>query len=177
MTIANTIALIRQGIDYALVDYCRLAEKPLGVDVKPKEDQLKCALYRAFTEAGHVVHVEGGYERGGAECDLMVSMRRPVGIEIKTAWAAASADGWKNKPGYQTSTWSEDIRKLRTLAERGFGSGFFVMLFSYQAETVGEKTLRGRMSGLGRPVICTEPRGLTLWNGLDTLECYAWRVF
>lgn len=174
MTIAKTINLIRQGIDYALDDYCRLAEKPLGVDVKPKEDQLKCALYRAFTEAGHVVHVEGGYERGGAECDLMVAMRRPVGIEIKTAWAAT---GWNNKAPEQADTWHKDLDKLKTLPAKGFGTGFFVLMFAYAAGTAAEETLRAVIADLGRPTLRTEPRELTLWNGLDSLECFAWRVF
>lgn len=174
MTISKTITLLRQGIDYALDDYCHLAERPLGVDVKPKEDQLKCALYRAFTEAGHVVHVEAGYERGGAECDLMVAMRPPVGIEIKTAWAATR---WNNKPPDQAETWTKDYGKLRSLPERGFGAGFFVLLFAYAAGTNAEASLRAVIADLGRPALCTEPRAISLWNGLDSLECSAWKVF
>lgn len=174
MTTAKTIALIRQGIDYALDDYCRLSEKPMGVDVKPKEDQLKCALYRAFTEAGRVVHVEGGYARAKGKCDLMVAMRKPVGLELKVAWACTS---WNNKPPEQAATWVRDYEKLKTLPDKGFGAGFFVLLFVYSANTVAEGSLRTVIADFGKPCLCTEPREINLWNGLNTLEGMAWRVF
>ncbi len=175
--LAETRRLLKQGIGYALGDYCRLSEKPLGIDVKPKEDQLKCALYRAFTETGHVVHVEGGYARAKGKCDLMVAIdgsHKPIGLELKTAWAATR---WNNKPPEQAAKWANDYEKLRSLPDRGFGAGFFVLLFAYAADTAAEESLRAMIDGLGNPDLRTEPRAITLWNGLDSLECFAWRVF
>lgn len=166
--------LLIHGVHLAMDDYCRIAERPLGVDVKPKEDQLKCALYRAFSEAGKLVCVETGYERAGGKCDLVVAMRRPVGLELKTAWAST---GWKNKPAEQAKSWNRDLERLATLADKGFGAGFLVLMFAYEAGSKPEAVLRAKTNDLGKPSLHTEPRKLTLWNGLDRLECMAWRAF
>lgn len=175
--LAEVRQILERGIAFAFDDYRRIAERPLGIDVKPKEDQLKCALYRAFIEAGHMVQVEGGYKRGRDKCDLMVAMREPVGLELKTAWAGDPDEGWQNKPDDQAKTWHKDLDKLNTLPAKGFGAGFFVLLLAYLPGSRELPAMRERVAKLGEPFIATEPRAIPSLNGLDTLECYAWRVF
>jgi hypothetical protein len=50
--------LLREGLDLALADFRHIARTADLRDVKPKEDQVKCALYKTLVDVGYRVHVE-----------------------------------------------------------------------------------------------------------------------
>ena len=166
--------LIFCGMKVAVADYVKIAKLSWRLDVKPKEDQLKCAIYHTFSEARHLVHVERAYERGGGECDLVIASSNPVAIEIKTAWAGK---GWCNKPKEQAETWDADIRRLQGLRPQSFSAGYFILLFAYESDTRAEMSVREKLSTLGTPTIHISPTEMNEWNGLNRLECMAYRIF
>jgi len=174
-------APIKIGLTYAREDYKRLAELHPNkqiCDVKPKEDQLKCALYRAFAERGYLVHVEASYERNGGECDLLASKsgEATIAIEIKTAWAG---QGWTNKPKEQAASWRKDIEKLNTLRHGNTAKadeGYFILCFAYEKGSQGEQAVRRELSELDTNN-CMDSFSICKWNGLNAIDLYTVRIY
>lgn len=165
-----------RGLDFAVADYVRIAERRAH-DVKPKEDQIKCGLYRAFSESGHLVHVEAAYERHGNECDLVViDGDVETAIEIKTAWAGQY---WNNKPPEQAGTWAKDIEKLMGLADRPHvNAGIFILMLAFQEGSSAERALRCEIERIGcEPAFQSDRIPIAEWNGLDRLQYFVFRVF
>lgn len=169
--------LLIKGIDYALADFEQIAKGRLGRCVKPKEDQLKCAIYRAFSEAGYVVHVEPSYERAGGECDLIVADTKPIAIEIKTAWGGTTADGWQNKSSEQHGDWLKDISRLDSLSRDTYQAGVFVLLFAYEEGSDGEELVRAKIAKLQPAYFRSKIIDIGNWNGLNKAECSLIQVF
>ncbi|WP_442113654.1 hypothetical protein [Pseudomonas sp. NUPR-001] len=167
--------LIEKGLRYAQADYVSIAERE-RFDVKPKEDQIKCALYRSFCEAGYLVHVEASYQRNRGRCDLYAvcgTSKTRVAIEIKTAWAG---NGWTNKPGEQQSAWEADIQKIKGAEGTQWAdSGYFILCFAYERGSAHEHRLRERMLGLGGQ--CMPAFALADWNGLNEAQFCLVNVF
>ncbi len=169
--------IIESGVKYACNDYVAISQFG-SFDVKPKEDQLKCAFYRAFSEANFIVQAEAALERKGARCDLLViGENKRVAIEFKTAWAG---DGWVNKPPAQQKTWLADINKLKNLREKQFADiGFFILCLIYQKESIYEKKIKDAMNNLFEhdPEFISVPTEIKNWNGLNHFQVFSWRVF
>ncbi|WP_433884694.1 hypothetical protein [Pseudomonas vranovensis] len=166
---------IQDGLKYAEADYVSIAKRG-RFDVKPKEDQLKCALYRSFCEGGFLVHVEAGYARKAGRCDLFAassSSTSSVAIEIKTAWAG---NGWINKPAEQQRSWEMDINKLRALEGGDWANaGYFILCFAYEKGSLPEVKLRKSVSALGG--VLSAPFVLDDWNGLNEAQFCVVKVF
>ncbi|HEX2580535.1 MAG TPA: hypothetical protein VHL08_00985 [Dongiaceae bacterium] len=173
----NFLKSLKNGLIDASKDYMSISSRDLR-DVKPKEDQIKCALYAHLRQGGYSVHVEGAYQSRG-RCDLRAYQNDgsmgDILIEIKTAWAGP---GWVNKQDEQFSSWEEDCGRLRdAIAERDAESGVFI-LFGFASETLSEK-LCARMAKLGEKLQLTEIiKGNTSlkWGTLDHLHYCAWRI-
>ncbi len=167
--------LIETGLKYAEADYVSIAQRG-RFDVKPKEDQIKCALYRSFREAGYLVHVEASYERNAGRCDLLAvcdSGKSTVAIEIKTAWAG---QGWTNKPDEQQRSWDTDIQRIQGLeGGQWAGSGYFVLCFAYEKGSTWEQRLRERVVSLGGVLL--PAFALVDWNGLNEAQFCLVKVF
>ena len=140
----TVLDIVQRGLEFAKHDYLRIAASKT-FDVKPKEDQIKCALYRAFSEREYLVHVEASYARNSGRCDLVVSKdSKNVAIEIKTAWAGC---GWVNKPNEQAESWLKDIDKLSALQEdENINTGLFIICFAYEHDSHGETQLRQKIN-------------------------------
>ncbi|MFV3128688.1 hypothetical protein [Niveispirillum sp. KHB5.9] len=121
---------IKRGIEYSSNDYKALSERECR-DVKPKEDQLKCALYRSLAEDGYLMHVEARNFHGNSRIDLLgYKGKRTFAIEIKTSWCAT---GWANKYAEQRGKWISDIDRVSVLLRDGhIDFGFFVLALAYQ---------------------------------------------
>lgn len=171
----SALKCIHAGLVQAEQDYVRISEAE-RYDVKPKEDQIKCALYRAFCDNKYLVHVEARYPGAGQRCDLIVidqSTNERVAIEIKTAWAG---QGWVNKPAEQSSSWRADIEKLLALHEKGWvESGYFVLCFAYEDGSLSEGKLRAGIETLGGK--WTAPFSIANWNGLNKIQFLVLNVF
>lgn len=172
---------LKTGLAYATEEYKQLAELHSDdqiCDVKPKEDQLKCALYRAFAERGYLVHVEASYERNGEECDLIASKsgEATIAIEIKTAWAGK---GWINKPKEQAASWRKDIEKLNALRHGNTAKadeGYFILCFAYEKDSLGEQAVRRELSELDINN-CMDSFSICDWNGLNAIDLYTVRIY
>ena len=166
--------IIESGLKYAQEDYLEIA---LGIfnDVKPKEDQVKCALYRSFSEENYLVHAEASYERNKGRCDLVAISNKQdyVAIEIKTAWAGT---GWVNKPKRQASSWMKDIDKLNSMKKNGFANhGYFILCYAYEQSTKYHEQLYTEikeLKGEELPIVKIED-----WNGLNTIQFFIVKVF
>lgn len=171
------IETIRRGLDYAAKDYGLIALLD-HKDVKPKEDQIKCALYRALSEDGYSVRVEPSTSRDGCRCDLLaVRGADSVGIEIKTAWAGSGT--WVNKYVEQSRSWAADIERLKELSqEQAASAGYFVLGFVHERGSRAEATLRQHIAAMEGDAV-VEPVSLDLpnWNGLDSMEFHVMRIF
>ena len=174
------IDIIRRGLDFAARDYMGIS-KTEPFDVKPKEDQIKCGLYRALAEANFLVHVEAAcpraaLARNGARCDLLAIKRdKRIAIEIKTAWAA---DGWVNKPEEQATAWEKDIAKLRALHEQKFAdAGLFVLCLAFQAPSRAAEQLREKIIQIVGDKNVVGPFGIQTWRRLNNVQFFVSRVF
>ncbi|TWA74049.1 hypothetical protein FBZ82_10162 [Azospirillum brasilense] len=171
------IESIRHGLDYAAKDYGLIALLD-HKDVKPKEDQIKCALYRALSEDGYSVRVEPSTSRGGCRSDLYaVRGDDSIGIEIKTAWAGSGK--WNNKYTEQSNSWTADIERLKDLCQgQAMSAGYFVLGFVHERGSRAEATLRRHIAAMeGDAVVEPVPMDLPNWNGLDSMEFHVMRVF
>ncbi|GLR81389.1 hypothetical protein HUE56_06275 (plasmid) [Azospirillum oryzae] len=171
------IETIRRGLDYAAKDYGLIALLD-HKDVKPKEDQIKCALYRALSEDGYSVRVESSTSRGGCRSDLLaVRGDDSIGIEIKTAWAGSG--GWNNKFSEQSNSWTADIGRLKDLCQgQAMSAGYFVLGFAHERGSRAEANLRRYIAVMeGDAVVEPVPMDLPNWNGLDSMEFHVMRVF
>jgi len=172
-------AFIRRGLDLAIEDYCSVAA--LGTDdVKPKEDQIKCALYHVFRSIGYRVHIEAAITRNGQRCDVRVVAPgdKSIVIEIKTAWAGK---GWNNKPNEQGSSWRKDIDKLAALPafnKSQVVDRFFVLLIASQDGY--DTRLSDQVKALQGPgVDCLQDAKTSIienWQGIDQLKYLLFRV-
>jgi len=166
--------IIENGLKYAQEDYLKIALGKFN-DVKPKEDQVKCALYRSFSEANYLVHVEASYARNAGRCDLVAIAKKKdyIAIEIKTAWAGT---GWVNKPKEQASSWKKDIEKLKSMKKSGFAKhGYFVLSFAYEQSTKYHQQLHTEiqaLNGIELPFFQIED-----WNGLNAIQFCIVKVF
>lgn len=169
------LEVIQAGLIQAEQDYIRISET-INYDVKPKEDQIKCAIYHKFCDNKYLVHVEARYPEASQRCDLIVidqSTNERVAIEIKTAWAG---QGWINKPTEQASAWRADIEKLLALQEKGWvDSGYFVLCFAYEEDSPSEIKLRSEIETLGGK--WTAPFSIINWNGLNKIQFLILNVF
>lgn len=166
---------VENSLYLAAKDYESIAK--LGndkFDVKPKEDQVKCALYKEFTDSGYLVHVEASYARNKGRCDVIARKgKSTVAIEIKTAWAGV---GWVNKPSEQASSWSLDIDKLLSLRESGSAThGFLIICLSYQKGSKWEEVLKSEVYKLD--VQSYPSFKIQEWNGLTEIQFYLIEVF
>jgi hypothetical protein len=168
------IEKLSNGLRYAKSDFSKLSSLDHH-DVKPKEDQVKCALYRALSEEGYLVHVEAACARNGERCDLFAVALdgHRAAIEIKSAWGGV---GWVNKPLEQSATWKADIEKLLALQENeNADSGYFVLCLAYQFESRWESVLKNEVQNIGgKQVLDFE---ISEWNGLDRISFYIKKVF
>lgn len=167
--------LIKVGLDAAIADYQQIAMAQHH-DVKPKEDQIKCCLYKAFKDAGRLVHTEAAYHRNGGRCDLMVLGDPTVGIEIKTAWAAP---GWQNKLSEQVQDWLTDIEKLKANKDAfGGWSSYFVLLVASQDKSTPQTNLLEKLAELQGQYPCepSAPCKIEEWNGLNTLQYFVFKI-
>ena len=171
----SVVKSIYAGLSQAGKDYVRISEAK-NCDVKPKEDQIKCAIYRALCDNKYLVHVEARYPDADQRCDLIAidqSTNERVAIEIKTAWAGR---GWINKPTEQASTWRADIEKLLILQKNGWvESGYFVLCFAYEEGSPSEGRLRVEIEGIGGE--WTVPFSISSWNGLNKIQFMVLNVF
>jgi hypothetical protein len=168
---------IMSGLEFAAQDYARIA-KSVNFDVKPKEDQIKCGLYRALSEAGYLVHVEAAYARNETRCDMMaIRDEHKIAIEIKTAWAGRG--GWINKPVEQADKWSRDIEKLMVFAgEELIDTAYFIICFAYEHGSPAEEKLREKIKRIGSgELLCKEPIEISCWNGLNRIQFFVFQVF
>jgi hypothetical protein len=172
-------SLIRRGLDLAIEDYGGVAA--LGTDdVKPKEDQIKCALYHVFRCIGYKVHIEAAIARNGRRCDVRVVAPgdKSIAIEIKTAWVSK---GWNNKPKEQGDSWCQDVDKLATMT--AFGKSevvdrFFVLLIASQDGY--DARLSDQVKRLQAPKVeclqATKKSIIENWQGINQLEYLLFRV-
>lgn len=172
----DVLNIVRHGLEYAKTDYLQIAalEK---FDVKPKEDQIKSALYRSFSEHNYLVHIEASYTRNGGRCDLVASKNgKKIAIEIKTAWAGS---GWVNKPNEQAESWLKDVRKLMTLqADDSVKAGLFIICFAYEHNSKGEVQLRQKINEVIQAIKPElEPFEIATWNGLNNIQFFVYQVF
>lgn len=171
----STLKSIHAGLTQAEQDYIRIS-KFINYDVKPKEDQIKCAIYRALCDSKYLVHVEARYPKASQRCDLIainLSTDERIAIEIKTAWAGRN---WVNKPKEQASTWRADIEKLLELQENGWvNSGYFILCFAYEEGSPAERKLRGEAKTLGGT--WSTPFSISNWNGLNKIQFLVLDVF
>ena len=170
------LEILKRGLGYTLQDYKQISALESD-DVKPKEDQIKCGLYRAFSEEEHLVLVESAYSRNGMRCDLRINKRDrgEIAIEIKTAWAG---DGWVNKPDEQARTWAKDVEKLSSLiTEQSLVAAYFILVFAYQAGSTGERLLRERIDRISLRQPCViETEEIGDWNRLNRLQCFVFDI-
>lgn len=132
---------LKPAAEAAIDEIIRISRNSPG-EVKPKEEQLRSAMYRHYTNQGFLVHVEAGYPDCGAECDLRVAGRkggRERWIEIKTAWGGI---GWNGKPAELAASWEADLNKLRKYAPEG--SRRYLVVFGFF-----DRPLDGSRLGLG----------------------------
>tara|TARA_B100000745_G_scaffold225022_1_gene150468 strand:+ start:1460 stop:2023 length:564 start_codon:yes stop_codon:yes gene_type:complete len=167
----SVIATIENGISLATKDYIRIVNfGNKKFDVKPKEDQIKCCLYKAFCDAGYLVHVEASYARNGGRCDLIAYNHASdsVALEIKTAWGGT---GWNNKVSEQVSSWKSDLKKLQTLmAAEPVTHRYLLVCFCYQKGTQPEEALKAELDKLEAKAY--EPFVFSEWNGLTEIQFY-----
>lgn len=169
------IKCIENGLSLAAKDYERIAKLgDIKFDVKPKEDQIKCALYKVFSDSGYLVHVEASYARNKDRCDMLARKgRSTIAIEIKTAWAGV---GWVNKPIEQASSWNLDIDKLLSLRESGSAThGFLIICLSYQKGSKWEEVLKSEVNKLDAQSYPSFK--IQEWNGLTEIQFYLIEVF
>ncbi len=167
--------IIENGLVLAEKDYSRIAKLKVKFDVKPKEDQVKCALYKAFCDNGYLVHIEASYAKNGERCDLLAIKENKnfVAIEIKTAWAGK---GWVNKPVEQVLSWLTDIEKLRGLIkDRRTLKGYFILCFAYENGSKSEAALRKEIYKLPK-LVELAPVKIEKWNGLTELQFFVVEV-
>lgn len=163
---------LRTGLMLAKSNYIDIS-KLSHLDVKPKEDQIKCAIYRALSECGDLVHVEASLSRNGERCDLFaVSGEIRSAIEIKTAWAGK---GWVNKPVEQSATWDYDIKKLTSLHESELAdSCYFVLCLAYELGSKWEEVFKAE--ALKRECELVDDFEISNWNGLNRIAFYIKQV-
>lgn len=166
---------IDAGLKFAADDFKKISM--LGsFDVKPKEDQVKCCLYKSLTEFGYTVHVEASYARNGGRCDLIAiepNSGARAAIEIKTAWAGG---GWVNKPKEQMASWRKDIVKLMTLqTNECVEAGILVICFAYERESEWQVKVRNEIDALGGT--CLPPFELSAWNRLNEAQFFVIEAF
>lgn len=171
------ISNIAEGLALAERDYKLIAKNGTQKDVKPKEDQIKCALYKVFNDKGYLVHVEASLDTSRERCDLIAYKGRShvVAIEIKTAWAGV---GWVNKPAMQASTWVADIQKLIKLRKNEYVThGFFILCFCYEKNSNGENGLRKEISNIFKlGYFEFKPIKIKSWNGLNEIQFFVLEV-
>lgn len=149
-------------------------------EVKPKEDQIKCALYAALKNSGAVVHVEATYNGEHKQvCDLRAKFGETYHwIEIKTAWAAP---GWVNKLNEQVGTWCKDIERLRGV-EPGpnAAEAYFVLFVFYGRDSPAAKAMLSVVEELDGTLECLFRGDVSVgfdWhNGLNAFQYSLWRV-
>lgn len=171
----SLIKNIKIGIDYAVDDYRRIASLKIR-DVKPKEDQLKCAIYRSLSEAGYLVHVEARDFQGYSRIDLLsYKGRKTFAIEIKTSWCGPR---WVNKYAEQAGKWVADISRISDLMVNGhINDGLFVLALAYREGYSGLDNMRMQIDGLTNVKLLHQCETvIDEWNGLDKIEFLVWRV-
>ncbi|WP_374385276.1 hypothetical protein [Dongia sp.] len=171
--------LIMKALEASGKEYQRIVEAGT-FDVKPKEDQIKCAIYSSFREEEYLVQVEAATARHGKRCDLRIIGKAgdSIAIEIKTAWAGVN---WNNKPIEQGSSWLKDVKKLSSLADFGTSAivdRFFVLMVASQDDC--DKILASQIEALKNcGATClkeTKKIGINNWNGLNRLTFYLFRI-
>jgi hypothetical protein len=172
----NNIDILIRGLDYAVNDYVRIAQINEH-DIKPKEDQIRCGLYRALSEANYLVRVEAAYSYSGDRCDILA--RQPdqpdIAIEVKTAWAGT---GWANKPDEQAQNWMKDMAKLQELVRTtSLQSAYFILLLAFEEGAKASKKLHERIGRIAGCRIYPSPvLEIGKWNGLNRLQYFLFDV-
>jgi len=188
MCVENTIrtesicGAIEDALKKASSDYEEIANRsqsgiaPL-LDVKPKEDQIKCCLYCYLSRNGYDVHVEAAYGRNGTRCDLVAWKNgKATAIEIKTAWAGSKP--WVTKPAYQIKGWCADVKKLRSHQQAGgCAEAYFILSLFWQE---GSKEFKNLVKSIDDkleliPEITCGPFQIS-WNGLTAFEHRVYKV-
>lgn len=162
----------------AALDEIVLISRNAPKEVKPKEEQLRSAMYRHYSNQGFLVHVEAGYPDCGAECDLRVAGRkggRERWIEIKTAWGGK---GWNGKPGELAAGWETDLSKLRQLAPEG--SRRYLVIFGFFDRPLDGSRLRlgARIAEVGGRLLFALPERPFTWRStsLAVVRAWAWEA-
>lgn len=168
---------LKPAVESALDEICLISRNDPR-EVKPKEEQLRSAMYRHYSNQGFLVHVEAGYPESGAECDLRVAGRnggRERWIEIKIAWGGK---GWNGKPGELAAGWEGDLCKLRHLAPEG--SKRYLVVFGFfdrplDGSSLGLRTKLAEVGG--RPLLAIPERPFT-WRttSLTVVRAWAWEA-
>jgi hypothetical protein len=172
----NDIDILIRGLDYAVNDYIRIA-RINEHDTKPKEDQIRCGLYRALSEADYLVRVEAAYSYSGSRCDILA--RQPdqpdIAIEVKTAWAGT---GWANKPDEQAQNWLKDMVKLQELVRTtSLQSAYFILLLAFEEGAKASRKLHERIERItGYRVYPSQTYEIGKWNGLNRLQYFLFDV-
>jgi len=167
---------LKTGLDFSLADFQYIARVPNRHDVKPKEDQIKCAIYRALVDSGHRVHIEAAYERSGKKCDVRATRRNnTLWLEIKTGWAGTG--GWVNKLREQIAAWQGDIKRLVRVGEPD-QKLFVLFLFTQSGAPCAIRAVdAARKVGRSHELILDSgPTKLPVWNGLDEAQYFVWRI-
>lgn len=175
------VSLIRTGLEGAVADYQAIA-KVAHRDVKPKEDQIKCRIFKSFTDAGYRMHVESAGIDKGSRIDISVISKSEdsyvSNIEIKTAWAAT---GWNNKPQEQFSSWCKDIEKLKKTASASDIANYFVLLVAFEENSGAQDALcdvRKQLSALDgvEELVVSTVSKMADWNRLDAIQYFIFQI-
>ncbi|MEO5375849.1 MAG: hypothetical protein H7840_16585 [Alphaproteobacteria bacterium] len=143
-------------------------------EVKPKEEQLRSAMCRHYSNQGFLVHVEAGYPDSGAECDLRVAGRkggRERWIEIKTAWGGK---GWNGKPAELAAGWESDLCKLRQLAPEGSRRYLVVFGFFDRPLDGSRLGLQARIAEVRGRLLFALPERPFTWRSTSLAVVRAW---
>lgn len=175
------VSLIRTGLEGAVADYQVIA-KVAHRDVKPKEDQIKCHIFKSFVDAGQRVHVESAGIEKGSRTDISVISKSEdsyaSNIEIKTAWAAT---GWNNKPQEQFSSWCKDIEKLKRSVSSSDMVNYFVLLVAFEENSSAQDALcnvRKQFSALDgvEELVVSSVSKMANWNHLDSIQYFIFQI-
>ena len=172
----SNIDILIRGLDYAVNDYIQIA-RINEHDMKPKEDQIRCGLYRALSETNYLVRVEAAYSYNGNRCDILARLpdQPDIAIEVKTAWAGT---GWANKPDEQAQNWMKDMAKLQELARTtSLQSAYFILLLAFEEGAKASKKLRERIDRItGYRLYPSPVYEIGQWNGLNRLQYFLFDV-